>query len=653
MTFRRLTLILGLGCRLLTAAEATPRDFYQAIRENNLTQLRSLLASGASADLRDPRGNTPLMHAASIGTVEAMQVLLKAGADANAKNGLDVTPLVLGATNLAKVKLLLDAGAQANAVTNLRRTPLMIAAGHPGGTAIVKLLLDKGADPSIMDVRGGTALLSAVTANNTDAVRLLLDRSSDPKQGRDIVGFTVLHEAAAHSNIPVMKLLLAKGVDVNAAPKGEMRVRNGAIAISEMTPLMVASPRSSLETVQTLLAAGADVKPRDVRGMTALMFAVASDSPNPEVVRLLLDKGSDRAARSTDGQSVLDWARKYGDSRVLALLGGQTGPGAKPHVVPAASVTPPTAQVAVERANQLLMSTSKEYFRMSGCSGCHHQPVIAMAAGASRKAGVAGPDDAFVREQSQVIKAELQSQRNAIQQDLFISADSLAFGLIGLAALDYPADDVTDTVVAAIAARQTEEGDFLHVPLPRPPLEDSQFVAASIAANAIRHYTIPARRHELEARLAKVRHWLTVTHARTPYEQSFRLMGLAWSGADAQTLRKAAEQVLRLQRPDGGWPQLATLESDAFGTAAALHGLRLAGTAISHAGYRRGVQYLLARQYSDGSWYVASRPPKIQPYFEGGFPHGHDQWISVAATAFAVTALSESLEPAVKTAALR
>jgi hypothetical protein len=37
---------------------------------------------------------------------------------------------------------------------------------------------------------------------------------------------------------------------------------------------------------------------------------------------------------------------------------------------------------------------------------------------------------------------------------------------------------------------------------------------------------------------------------------------------------------------------------------------------------------------------VASRAPKLQPYFESAFPYGHDQWISVAATSFAVMALA-------------
>jgi len=55
------------------SAEIASRDIYQAIRQNDIARLESFLASGASVDLRDARGTTPLMHAAAIGSIEAMR----------------------------------------------------------------------------------------------------------------------------------------------------------------------------------------------------------------------------------------------------------------------------------------------------------------------------------------------------------------------------------------------------------------------------------------------------------------------------------------------------------------------------------------------------------------------------------------------------
>ena len=122
-----------------------------------------------------------------------------------------------------------------------------------------------------------------------------------------------------------------------------------------------------------------------------------------------------------------------------------------------------------------------------------------------------------------------------------------------------------------------------------------------------------------------------------------QLLGLGWSGLSAQnvTLKKFVSELLWDQRPDGGWAQLPTLESDAYATGQALVALREAGgLAVSSPAYRRGVQFLLNTQREDGSWYVKTRAIPLQPYFESGFPYGRDQWISAAATNWATTALA-------------
>lgn len=60
--------------------------------------------------------------------------------------------------------------------------------------------------------------------------------------------------------------------------------------------------------------------------------------------------------------------------------------------------------------------------------------------------------------------------------------------------------------------------------------------------------------------------------------------------------------------------------------AEALVALRDSGaTAIVDPAYQRGVQFLMKSRLEDGSWFVRSRAAAIQPYFESGFPRGHDQ----------------------------
>jgi len=80
--------------------------------------------------------------------------------------------------------------------------------------------------------------------------------------------------------------------------------------------------------------------------------------------------------------------------------------------------------------------------------------------------------------------------------------------------------------------------------------------------------------------------------------------------------------------------------SNAYATGQALVALRESGiTAPADQQYQRGVRYLVRSQMEDGSWLVKTRSPSFQPYFESDFPHGYDQFISAAASNWAVMAL--------------
>jgi hypothetical protein len=99
------------------------------------------------------------------------------------------------------------------------------------------------------------------------------------------------------------------------------------------------------------------------------------------------------------------------------------------------------------------------------------------------------------------------------------------------------------------------------------------------------------------------------------------------------------------QRVDGGWAQNANLASDAFVTGESFWALGEAGVIdVIDQAYQRGVKLLLNTQFADGSWYLRSRAVKFQPYFQSGFAFDHDQWISAAATAWAVRALAPAIQ---------
>ena len=117
-----------------------------------------------------------------------------------------------------------------------------------------------------------------------------------------------------------------------------------------------------------------------------------------------------------------------------------------------------------------------------------------------------------------------------------------------------------------------------------------------------------------------------------------QILGIAWAGRKPPANR--VQQLIGKQRLDGGWGQTGNLPSDAYATGEALWALHESGMAPSNPVYRRGVDYLLRAQQEDGTWHVVTRALAFQPYFESGFPHGHDQWISQSGTALATIALT-------------
>ena len=137
--------------------------------------------------------------------------------------------------------------------------------------------------------------------------------------------------------------------------------------------------------------------------------------------------------------------------------------------------------------------------------------------------------------------------------------------------------------------------------------------------------------------------WLKDIRPKDTEDRVFRLFGLTWAGAESATRQAAVHNLVALQRADGGWAQLPSLASDAYATGEALVALAEAGMRPDDAVYRRGVEFLLRTQLTDGSWFVRTRSLPTQVYFESGFPHGAHQFISAAASNWATLALIRSV----------
>ncbi|HUN98464.1 MAG TPA: ankyrin repeat domain-containing protein [Bradyrhizobium sp.] len=617
--------------------------FYDAIRANDLTGLRSLLQQSAGVNTRDARGETPLQYAAVVGSLDAMKLLIDAGADVNAQNNSGATALVWSATNLAKVKLLVAHGANVNAATKRGRTALLIAAMSDNSAGVVQFLLDNGADAKATDFLKTTALRAATLGNDTETIRMLIGAGIDVNAA-DLPGITPLMMAAGwNGNLAAVKLLLAHGAKVNAVSRPVMGLpsKNGPSEFGSLTALLMSAPFGPPELIRTLLDAGADVNAQDVRGMTPLMLAVATDHQDPAVIRMLIEHGADANIKSKLGETATDWARRFALPAGTGLLKVPAAEMPRAAVVAEKTLDP---KLAAQRAVTLMEKTGWSFFANSGCVSCHAQSMTDMVVAEARAKGL-HVDDNAARERVRMLEAVYPPEPLFERMDPAGAEEQLAYPLAGLALAGHSPDRLTDGMVVNIAATQSQNGSFHIGAAARPPGEEGDFFRTALCLRALKVYGPPGRAAEMSARVDKARRWLEGAKPVTAEDRNMQLLGLYWAGEQSQALTKLAKAILDRQQADGGWQQQEGLASDAYGTGESLYALAVAGgVSPRQAAYRKGVSFLLNTQRDDGSWFVRSRSPRIQAYFDGGFPYERDQWISEWATAWAAMALTQALD---------
>ncbi len=175
----------------------------------------------------------------------------------------------------------------------------------------------------------------------------------------------------------------------------------------------------------------------------------------------------------------------------------------------------------------------------------------------------------------------------------------------------------------------------------RPPTEASAFTTTYVAVRGLSAFGSAEQQEKISDRKERALKWLLTAEPKDAEDRVFRLRALAYLGADEEAVKAAADELKKQQRDDGGWSQLADLESDAYATATVLVALHeSADLPVDDDVYRRGLKYLVQTQLADGSWHVKTRSKPIQKYFESGFPHEKDQFISISATSWAVAALA-------------
>jgi ankyrin repeat protein len=210
---------IPLLAKLLAAAESW-----------NVGELRKSLATGVDVNARDLTNHTALLLAAIDPRktiqerpelrakitwepdIEAVKLLLAAGADPNVKGNYGVTPLMLA--DESTVPILLAARADVNAHDDFSKTSLMYIA-EKGGVRAVSLEVANGADVNARDKNGWTPLMYAASRGSVETVKTLLIAGSDTN-AKDNAGKTALTIARERAKLepqfrPAVTLLSSTG----------------------------------------------------------------------------------------------------------------------------------------------------------------------------------------------------------------------------------------------------------------------------------------------------------------------------------------------------------------------------------------------------------------------------------------------------------
>ena len=273
---------------------------------------RHVQAEGRPKSL-DSGGLTPLLYAARENCMACVDVLLKHKADIDLPDPDGVSPLLVAVMNANwdLAKRLIDAGADVNQWDIFGETPLYTAIDQrtridggrasidppntTTGLAIVKLLLERGADPNMQ----------------------LFFKPANVRGGLHTRGATPLIRAAMNADTDVIKLLLEHGADARITMADRQTPIHAVLAGR-------APENQAVELIKTLQKAGADVNVvalinhgEEIRGGTALHFAVRKRYR--EVVKLLASLGIDMNAVDQDGLTALDYTQSRGFMPFMAL----------------------------------------------------------------------------------------------------------------------------------------------------------------------------------------------------------------------------------------------------------------------------------------------------------------------------------------------
>ncbi|MCW3118315.1 MAG: hypothetical protein JWM28_2397 [Chitinophagaceae bacterium] len=287
------------------------KELFQSIRSGTEGDLERQLTNGANPN-DSLNGYSALMAAALSGSMEQMKILIDHGADVNfvAQNGS--TALWFAVPDWDKTTLLLNHGADVQHA--IRGYGILVkVAAMPGTAKVLKLLIDKGADPK-KSAPDNYLLYNAAASGDTAVLSLFIHRGFNVNDSIAFGDYPI-NGALFYRNIATVKMLVENGADVNISSKAfQLAAFNG------FTPLMYAAVNNDKNSFYYLLEHGANPNLRNHNGYTALMLLQQAEYDDPAMTLALIKHGAEPGVKTPAGNDALHFAMQKGNTQSVEIL---------------------------------------------------------------------------------------------------------------------------------------------------------------------------------------------------------------------------------------------------------------------------------------------------------------------------------------------
>jgi len=307
---------------------------------NRLILIIGIMLVAASGPVRSQMPAGQLATVIQEGRRAAALAMIKAGADVNAAQPDGTRPIHWAVYRIDHelVDALIQRKARVDVANEFGHTPLAEAV-RQGDARMVKILLGAGSGTEGANADGQTALMAAIKNGDLPIVQMLLNAGARVNVVEKVQDQTPLMWAAAATRnaVEMVKLLIAKGADVNARakfndwpsqitsePRGQYHASGG------LTPLLYAARGGCYACVDSLVAGGADVNLPTPEGVSPIMIAI--ENGHNGIARLLVERGGNPHVWDVYGRTALYLAvgEGGGPGRGAAAAPGAGGRGAAP-----------------------------------------------------------------------------------------------------------------------------------------------------------------------------------------------------------------------------------------------------------------------------------------------------------------------------------